>query len=99
MCQQFQTDIYFLIQRPISTFLLKYYGHKGDTQIVLIKDVNATDLMEETEIEAKFEEIRPKLFGYILDTLAKAIQIKSLIKLSYKVRIDWIRIGRLIPQQ
>jgi hypothetical protein len=55
--------------------------------------------MEETEIEAKFEEIRPKLFGYILDTLAKAIQIKSLIKLSYKVRIDWIRIGRLIPQQ
>jgi len=39
-----QTDIYFLIQRPISTFLIKYYGHKGDTQIVLIKDVNATDM-------------------------------------------------------
>ena len=44
MCQQFQTDIYFLIQRTISTFLIKYYGHKGDTQIVLIKDVNATDM-------------------------------------------------------
>jgi hypothetical protein len=44
MSQQFQIDIYFLIQRPISTFLIKYYGHKGDTQIVLIKDVNATDM-------------------------------------------------------
>ena len=55
MCQQFQTDIYFLIQRPISTFLIKYYGYKGDTQIVLIKGVNATDMMEETEVEAKPE--------------------------------------------
>ncbi len=80
MCQQFQTDIYFLIQWPISTFLIKYYGHKGDTQIVLIKDVNATDMMEEIEVEAKFEEIRPKPFGYILDSLAKAIRNKSQIK-------------------
>jgi hypothetical protein len=60
MCQQFQTDIYFLIQRPISTFLIKYYGYKGDTQIVLIKGVNATDMMEETEIEAK-----PETLSYI----------------------------------
>jgi hypothetical protein len=42
-------------------------------------------MMEETEVEAKFEEIRPNLFGYILDTLAKAIQNKSQIKLT-KIR-------------
>jgi hypothetical protein len=48
MRQQFQTDIYFLIQRPISTFLIKYYGHKAYTQIVLIKDVNASDMIIHT---------------------------------------------------
>jgi len=48
MRQQFQTDIYFLIQRPISTLLTKYYGHKADTQIVLIKDVNASDMIIHT---------------------------------------------------
>src|SRR5262245_37572212 len=48
MCQQFQTDIYFLIQRPISPFLTKYYGHKGGTQILLIKDINASDMIIQT---------------------------------------------------
>jgi hypothetical protein len=35
---------------------------------------------EESEIEARFEEVRPKLFAYILDTLVKAIQMKPTIK-------------------
>jgi hypothetical protein len=34
----------YLLFDPAATSLIKYYGHKGDTQIVLIKDVNATDM-------------------------------------------------------
>jgi hypothetical protein len=52
-----------LIQQPISTFPIKSYGHKGDTQIVLIKGVNATDMMEETEVESK-----PETLSYIIST-------------------------------
>ena len=37
---------------------------------------------EESEIETIFEEMRPKLFGYILDMLVKTLQIKPSIKLS-----------------
>jgi len=37
---------------------------------------------EETEVEAKFEELRPKLFGYILDVLVKTLQIKPKILLA-----------------
>jgi DNA polymerase elongation subunit (family B) len=37
---------------------------------------------EESEIETIFEEMRPKLFGYILDMLVKTLQIKLSIKLS-----------------
>ena len=37
---------------------------------------------EETEVEAKFEELRPKLFGYILDILVKTLQIKPEIRLT-----------------
>jgi hypothetical protein len=37
-----------LIQRPISIFVIKYYDHKADTQIVLIKDVNASDMIIHT---------------------------------------------------
>jgi DNA polymerase, archaea type len=37
---------------------------------------------EEAEIEAQFEQMRPKLLGYILDTLVRTLQIKSTIKLS-----------------
>ena len=37
---------------------------------------------EESEIEAIFEEMRPKLFAYILDILVKTLQIKSGVKLS-----------------
>jgi hypothetical protein len=37
---------------------------------------------EESEVEAQFEEMRPKLFAYILDTLVKTLQIRPTIKLS-----------------
>ena len=37
---------------------------------------------EESKVEADFEEMRPKLLGYILDTVVKALQIKSSIVLS-----------------
>jgi DNA polymerase, archaea type len=37
---------------------------------------------EESEIETIFEEMRPKLFGYILEMLVKTLQIKPSIKLS-----------------
>ena len=37
---------------------------------------------EEAEVEAKFEEMRPKLFGYLLDSLVKTLQIKPQIKLT-----------------
>jgi hypothetical protein len=36
---------------------------------------------EESEVDAKFEEMRPKLFGYVLDILVKALQIKPTIEL------------------
>ncbi|HZD35617.1 MAG TPA: DNA polymerase domain-containing protein, partial [Nitrososphaeraceae archaeon] len=37
---------------------------------------------QETEVETKFEELRPRLFGYILDILVKTLQIKPEIKLT-----------------
>ena len=37
---------------------------------------------EESKVEADFEEMRPKLLGYILDTVVKALQIISTIVLS-----------------
>lgn len=37
---------------------------------------------EETAVEANFEELRPKLFGYILDTLVKTFRIKAEIQLT-----------------
>jgi len=37
---------------------------------------------EETEVEVVFEELRPKLFGYILDALVKALLIKPEIRLT-----------------
>ena len=37
---------------------------------------------EESKVEADFEEMRPKLLGYILDTVVKALQIKSNLVLS-----------------
>jgi Bifunctional DNA primase/polymerase, N-terminal len=37
---------------------------------------------QEAEIEAQFEQVRPKLLGYILDTLARTLQIKPTITLS-----------------
>jgi DNA polymerase elongation subunit (family B) len=37
---------------------------------------------EESEVEAQFEEMRPKLFAYLLDILVRTLQIKSTIKLS-----------------
>jgi hypothetical protein len=40
---------------------------------------------EEAEVEVTFEELRPKLFGYILDTLVKALRIKPEIRLT---RVD-----------
>jgi hypothetical protein len=37
---------------------------------------------EEDKVEAAFEEMRPKLFGYILDIIVKALQIKPTIQLN-----------------
>lgn len=37
---------------------------------------------EESEVEALFEEMRPKVFAYILDILVKTLKIKPSIKLS-----------------
>jgi hypothetical protein len=54
----------YLLFDPVATVPIKYYSQKWDTQIVLIKEVNATDMMEETGVEAKLEEIMPKLFWY-----------------------------------
>jgi DNA polymerase elongation subunit (family B) len=37
---------------------------------------------EETKIESEYEIMRPKLLGYILDTLVKALRIKPTVELS-----------------
>jgi hypothetical protein len=37
---------------------------------------------EEAEVEVAFEELRPKLFGHILDALVKALRIKPEIRLT-----------------
>ena len=46
-----------------------------DRSIIVELDRPPDDLRkEETVVEANFEELRPKLFGYILDMLVKASQ-------------------------
>jgi Bifunctional DNA primase/polymerase, N-terminal len=42
---------------------------------------------EEDKVEAAFEEMRSKLFGYIVDTIVKALQIKPTIQLSHLPRM------------
>jgi DNA polymerase I len=42
---------------------------------------------EESKIEIQFEEIRPKLLGYIFDVLVKALQIKSDLELTHLPRM------------
>jgi hypothetical protein len=53
-----------------------------DRSIIVELDRPPDDLRkEETVVETKFEELRPKLFGYILDMLVKALKIKPEIRL------------------
>jgi hypothetical protein len=42
---------------------------------------------EESRVEIQFEELRPKLLGYIFDILVKTLQIKSVLELSHLPRM------------
>jgi hypothetical protein len=49
--------------------------------------IKSTDRKQETEMLSQFYELRPKLLGYILDILVKALKIYPTIKLQSKSRM------------
>jgi hypothetical protein len=55
--------------------------------LIELERITSKSRKEESRVEIKFEELRPKLLGYILDILVKTLQIKAGLELSHLPRM------------
>ena len=55
--------------------------------LIELERIKNTSRKEQSRVEIEFEELRPKLLGFIFDILVKTLQIKSELKLSHLPRM------------
>ncbi len=55
--------------------------------LIELERIKPTSRKEQSRVEIEFEELRPKLLGFIFDILVKTLQIKSELKLSHLPRM------------
>jgi Bifunctional DNA primase/polymerase, N-terminal len=55
--------------------------------LIELERIKSTSRKEQSRVEIEFEELRPKLLGYIFDILVKTLQIKPSLELSHLPRM------------
>jgi hypothetical protein len=67
--------------------------------LIELERIKSTSRKEQSRVEIEFEELQPKLLGFIFDILVKTLQIKSELKMSHLPRMaDFAVWGEVIAR-